>query len=178
MSVPRKVRLESANNLCMYPVEEIESLISQTITCKNVEISEKGFRICNDSNRSNRITLKLDIVKIESKNLEICVLRKESFYTAIQIDFLSKIITLDKSFGDHYEGGRMNSSFELHDNCLDLCILVDHSSVEVYVNHGESCITTNVYPEENQIECWIRTPYKKAVVDYVQADFLDSSWEK
>ena len=94
-----------------------------------------------------------------------------------QFRFLSKIITLDKSHGDHYEGGRMNCPFELHDGCLELCILVDHSSVELYVNHGERCITTNVYPEENQTECWIRTPYKKAVVDYVQIDFLDSSWE-
>ena len=45
------------------------------------------------------------------------------------------------------------------------------------MNHGESCITTNVYPEENQTECWIQTPYKNAVVDYVQIDFLTSSWE-
>ncbi len=35
----------------------------------------------------------------------------------------------------------MNCPFELHDNYLELCILVDHSSVEVYVNHGEKCIT-------------------------------------
>ena len=161
----------------MYPVKEVESLISQTVTHTDVEIGEKAIKLCDDPNRSNRIILKLDITKIESRNLEICVLGKESSYTAIQIDFLSKIITLDKSHGDHYEGGRMNCPFELHNGCLELCILVDHSSVELYVNHGESCITTNVYPEENQTECWIQTPYKNAVVDYVQIDFLTSSWE-
>lgn len=177
LSVPRKVQLDSENNLCMYPVKEVESLISQTVTYTDMEIGEKAIKLYDDPNRSNRIILKLDITKIESRNLEICVLGKESSYTAIQIDFLSKIITLDKSYGDHYEGGRMNCPFELHDNYLELCILVDHSSVEVYVNHGEKCITTNVYPEENQTECWIRTPYKKAVVDYVQIDFLTSSWE-
>ena len=177
LSVPRKVQLDSENNLCMYPVKEVESLVSQTVTYTDVEIGEKAIRLYDDPNRSNRILLKFDITKIESRNLEICVLGKESGYTAIQIDFLSKIITLDKSHGDHYEGGRMNCSFELHDGCLELCILVDHSSVELYVNHGERCITTNVYPEENQTECWIQTPYKNAVVDYVQIDFLTSSWE-
>ena len=177
LSVPRKVHLDSENNLCMYPVKEVESLISQTVTYTDVEIGKKAIKLYDDPNRSNRIILKLDITKIKSRNLEICVLGKESSYTAIQIDFLSKIITLDKSHGDHYEGGRMNCPFELHNGCLELCILVDHSSVELYVNHGESCITTNVYPEENQTECWIQTPYKNAVVDYVQIDFLTSSWE-
>ena len=85
---------------------------------------------------------------------------------------------MDKSFGDDYEGGRMNSSFELHDNYLELCILIDRSSVEVYVNHGEKCITTNVYPEDNQVECWIQTPYKKAVIDKIQIDFLNSFWRE
>ena len=95
-----------------------------------MEIGKKAIKLYDDPNRSNRIILKLDITKIKSRNLEICVLGKESSYTAIQIDFLSKIITLDKSYGDHYEGGRMNCPFELHDNYLELCILVDHSSAD------------------------------------------------
>ena len=79
-----------------------------------MEIAKKAIQLYDDPKQNDNIILKLDITKIKSRNLEICVLGKESSYTAIQIDFLSKIITLDKSHGDHYEGGRMNCPFELH----------------------------------------------------------------
>ena len=59
LSVPRKVQLDSENNLCMYPVKEVESLISQTVTYTDMEIGEKAIKLYDDPNRSNRIILKL-----------------------------------------------------------------------------------------------------------------------
>ena len=54
---------------------------------------------------------------------------------------------------------------------------MDCSSVEVYINEGRYCITGNVYPEREQTECWISTPYKNAVIDRIRIASLGSIWE-
>lgn len=71
----------------------------------------------------------------------------------------------------------MNCPVELEKGKVKLLILVDCSSVEVYINEGRYCITGNVYPEREQTECWISTPYKNAVIDRIRIASLGSIWE-
>lgn len=176
LSIPRKVCLDDKMNLCMYPADEIDSLVSETISYRELEVHAGRRKLFADENRSFRMNMQIDINRVESRSIELYVLGRDDRYTMIQIDFIGKLISVDKSCSDNFGNGRMNSSFELHDNKLELCIMVDHSSVEVYINHGESCITTNVYPEGDQTECWLQTPYKKAIINHIQVDFLDSFW--
>ncbi len=59
LSVRVKYQLDSENNLCMYPVKEVESLISQTVTYTDMEIGEKAIKLYDDPNRSNRINFEI-----------------------------------------------------------------------------------------------------------------------
>ena len=58
-----------------------------------------------------------------------------------------------------------------------IMILIDHSNVEIYINDGIKCISCNAYPEKEQTELWIRTPYKDAVIKKIEIRELMSVWE-
>ena len=60
LSVPRKVQLDDENNLCMYPVDQIDSLISETITYRNIEVGVNRVKLYDDLNRSNRIIMRIE----------------------------------------------------------------------------------------------------------------------
>ena len=70
----------------------------------------------------------------------------------------------------------MNRLIRRESDVLELMRLGDCSSVDVYAEHGRYCITSNVYPEKDQTECWIRTPYKDAVIDEITVSSLDGIW--
>lgn len=177
LSIPRKVSLDKDWNLCMYPVEEIDELVCRKIAYQMLEVGTKRKYLPVAENRSYRLRLMLDVEKVESRDLEICVLGKGHQYTMISVDMIGQIVSVDKSAGDCYERGRMNCPIRMEGTKLDICILVDRSCVEVYIDHGKHCITTNVYPGKEQTECWLQTPYKTAVIDYVQIDFMKPFWD-
>lgn len=68
-------------------------------------------------------------------------------------------------------------SVEIQDGKLKLLILVDCSIVEVYVDGGRYCITSNVYPKIEQTECWIDVPYKQAKIDKMKIASMKRFWE-
>lgn len=177
LSIPRKVSLDKDWNLCMYPVEEIDELVCRKIAYQMLEVGTNRKYLPVAENRSYRLRLMLDVEKVESRDLEICVLGKGHQYTMISVDMIGQIVSVDKSAGDCYEKGRMNCPIRMEGTKLDICILVDRSCVEVYIDHGRHCITTNVYPGKEQTECWLQTPYKTAVIDYVQIDFMKPFWD-
>ena len=105
------------------------------------------------------------------------MLGKDDHATVISVDLLENILSVDKNNGDLYGRGRMNRIFHREDNRMEIMILVDCSSVEVYAERGRYCITSNVYPAPDQTECWIRTPYKEAVIDEITVSSLDGIWD-
>ena len=119
----------------------------------------------------------IDVEKIRSRYLEIGVLGEGDKATVAAVDLVQKVVSLDKNRGDLYGRGRMNCPIEISDGKLKLLLLVDCSTVELYIDEGRYCITSNVYPEKEQTECWIKTPYKDAVIDKLRISSMLRYWE-
>ena len=176
-SIPRVVTLNAEDEICLYPIQELETMVRSREYLKNVEITSEKHMLFPDTPKSFRIQIRLDVKKIRSRYLEVGVLGKGEHATIISLDLLEGILSLDKNNGDLYGRGRMNRIICLNDDVVELMIMVDCSSVEVYAEHGRYCITSNVYPEKDQTECWIRTPYKDAVIDDIVISSFDNMWE-
>ena len=95
--------------------------------------------------------------------------------TKIELDFIAGVMTLDRSNSDVYTSGKVNCIFDNEDK-FDLQVLVDHSCIEVILNKGRHILSANVYPEKEQTECYIRTPYKSATLRKVETRSLKSVW--
>lgn len=177
LSIPRIVTLNDDGEICLNPILELESLIKDRESYDNLKVTSKKMYLRPEDPRSFRLSLTLDVNKISSRYLEIGVLSKGEHATVIALDLIEDIISLDKNNGDLYGRGRMNYIISRSKEKMELTILVDCSSVEVYAGEGRYCITSNVYPEKDQTECWIRTPYKCAVIDKVEISSFSSIWE-
>ncbi len=177
LSLPRVVSLSENDEICLYPVREFEDLEDEALEYENYEAGTQRQYLYPADAKSFRMELKIDVEKITSRYLEIGVLGKGEKATVIAVDLLQGIVSLDKSRSDLYGRGRMNCRVEMKDGKLAILILVDHSTVELYINKGRHCITSNVYPEKEQTECWIATPYKNAVIDKIRIVSLKSFWE-
>lgn len=176
LSVPRVVSLSEDNEVCLYPVSELKTLEAEAEQyCNYAVTSQKQYLYPVDA-KSFQIELWIDIEKIKSRYLEIGVLGDGDKATIVAVDLVQNVVSLDKSRGDLYGRGRMNCPIEIRTGKLKFLLLVDHSTVELYIDEGRYCITSNVYPEKEQTECWIRTPYKGAIIDKLKISTMTKFW--
>ena len=177
LSVPRVVSLNGENEVCLYPVSELASLEAETKQYCNYAVAAQKQYLYPDDGKCYRMELWIDVEKIRSRYLEIGVLGEGDKATVAAVDLVQKVVSLDKNRGDLYGRGRMNCPIEIRDGKLKLLLLVDCSTVELYIDEGRYCITSNVYPEKEQTECWIKTPYKDAVIDKLRISSMLRYWE-
>lgn len=177
LSVPRKASLEDDLSLCLYPVHEFGELVENKTINKDVRIAEEQYFISPENPKCFYLRLKIDTEKVDSRFIEIGVLGNGNKVTSLNLDLIGKVVTLDKEQADQFNGGKINCLLDIKKTVIEFDILVDYSSIEVYINKGRYCITTNVYPEQGQTECWIRTPYKAAVIDEIEVGTIKSVWE-
>lgn len=177
LTIPRKITLKDENGLQTYPVAQVNTLMEHERTDENIEIREDKYFLKIKNPKCFYLKLSLQIKEITSMCLEVGVCGREKRGLILYIDLLERIMTLDRSCADDYGDGKMNCTFEPQDGMVDIDIFVDYSSVEVYINQGEGCITANIYPEEKQRECWLRTPYKSAVIYRIEYGSMKSIWD-
>lgn len=176
LSLPRSITLEDGERLRIYPVKELCQLMVCEKVVENLEILEEKYFIKVTNPKCFYLKLKIEKSNAESMCFEMGIWAKKNKGMRVYVDLLEKIITIDKNNGDLYGAGKMNYCFELQDGVLEMDVFADHSSFELYINRGEGCITTNVYPEVEQTECWLRTNYKRAEIKRVEYGSMKSVW--
>ena len=158
MTLPRELRIKDGR-LLQTPISGIESLR---------ETEQKDIRELPFAGEL--------LVKTDGNDLNLSLFAKENGEGGLKIHYSAgtKTITADRTGMNK----RFNQNvFELLDMPLDndlreLRFFIDHSSVELFVNQGEACFTTHLYPEETErflktdgnaeITCWT---YRASVRD-------------
>lgn len=176
LSLPREISLTKNNEIQLYPVQELNSLMQKEQVKIDEQIGKEKYYINLVDSKSYYLKIKVNVTKIESRFLEIGLLGNGNQASVLHIDFIGRIMTFNKEKADCYSGGIINCPIPENEQEMELDIFVDYSSIEVYVNKGTCCMTTNVYPKEDQTECWIRTPYKAATIDRLEAGSMKSIW--
>lgn len=62
----------------------------------------------------------------------------------------SQTLQLDRSASGYVSGGIRQVTLESHLKTLHLQIIVDRSSLEVFVNHGEAVLSARIYPRQHR----------------------------
>lgn len=175
LSLPRIITLDEENQIRLRTTENLESIKTLDWQEENVKVSTTKYLLHPKDPFSYEIRMTGVAEEIESKYLEIGLLSSDSHRTILTIDFIAGILTIDRSNSDEYGSGRMSCLIEKNSGEFDLQILVDHSSVEVILCE-KYCMTTNIYPTKNETECYIRTPYKQALLRKLTVSTIESVW--
>lgn len=177
LSVPKKLTLLQDLSLSVYPVEEMNVLLKpeQKETDFLVDKTRHYFDLTDS--RSCYLKFRINGSRVAARNLEIGLFGEEERCVLITLDLIGGIVVLDTRHSASYNGRVINCPFDSASGQIELEIFVDRSCVELYLEHGKYCITTNVYPDEKQNKIWICTPYKTAVIDELEIGTINNMWE-
>jgi sucrose-6-phosphate hydrolase SacC (GH32 family) len=151
---PREVTLKTfpeGIRMVQNPVKEIEKLRDKPIHYTNVQINANtSFTIPDVQDNTYEMQVEFEIKDTGSISIELCKGPHEK--TILTYYPIKEVMQLDRT---HSGETRFSVSFphsyeaplKIRNNKVRFHILVDHSSIEVFGNDGESTITCQIFPD-------------------------------
>ena len=152
MSVPRSLTLARINGelrLCQTPAREFERLRGTPEELKNLTLNDQAHEL---KSHGQVFELLLEIEPGSASAVGIRVLKGATEQTVIRYEPQTKQLSVDRTtsgnvdFHPAFAGIHKGPLTPGNDGRIQLRILVDRSSVEVFGNQGETVITDLVFP--------------------------------
>ncbi|MFC1889713.1 glycoside hydrolase family 32 protein [Thermodesulfobacteriota bacterium] len=184
MTVPRELSLAGAGEevvLLQRPVPEIEALRGDRLLSLQQETIDGASDILTGVSGS-ALEILVEIEVKEAARVSIGVRIGEEERTVIGYDTEAGSLFLDRTRSGR---GRFNPRFSARHNAplslaggvLDLRVLVDWSSVEVFAGNGSAVITDLVFPDPGSRGLEIHSEGGEAVIRSLEVYALHSIWE-
>jgi len=153
MTLPRVLTLRKIGDklrVIQKPVKELDNYFTKQIVIHD-EIISSGIQKKIDINQSS-VEIVLNVNNLGAKQFGLVLHHTENQSTTITIDLLTNLLSLDRtnsgevSFSENFLN---NQVMKIHDTTkLNLRIIVDSSSVEIFVNEGAHALTSLIYPDK------------------------------
>ncbi|RAK03951.1 levanase [Halanaerobium saccharolyticum] len=180
MSIPRELSLrktEAGLRLIQKPVKELKQLRERFYHQENVLLKDNFSIPCNL--QSYQLTVELEIS--DESNFNLALHKKDEQQSQLNYEGKTNTFTLDLSktglvnFNKNYlkqkKINRISSS-----NNLILDILVDQSSIEIFIDDGEISITDLVFPEKNPDEIKLTVNKSEIKINSLNVFEINSIW--
>ena len=143
MTIPRELSMKDGR-ICQMPVRELENYRSNIISYDNVCIHEET-ELKGIDGRS--IDLQMVLKGKEYGKFRIKLAADEKHYSEIIYDRDEKTLTFDRTHSGFKKDTISTRSMYVSDkeDVINLRILVDRFSVEIFVNDGEQVMTSLIY---------------------------------
>jgi len=153
MTLPRRLALRHVGDQLLVvqnPVEELDSYFTKVVDIADVLINseeEKTFAVDQSS-----VEIVLTIDNHNAKQFGIVLSHTERKKTVLSIDTETNRLTLDRRNSGQITFSENFSNYQelnLHaTNQVNLRIIVDSSSIEVFINEGTYALTSLIYPDK------------------------------
>lgn len=129
LTLPRELTVNDKGNICQVPVRELEKLRFDSLKINDGDIvsTELPFEFAGNCLGDFSIKI-MDILELESAKGET------------SLRFISESV-----------GGGRNVRYAKMQVCNDIRIIADTTSVEIYLNGGETVFSSRMYPKDTQI---------------------------
>ncbi|MBO8157399.1 MAG: glycoside hydrolase family 32 protein [Bacillaceae bacterium] len=145
MTIPRELKVKDGKILSS-PLAELKQLRHDPVAYQNEWV--KGT--CTFPGvEGDCLELEILVDVKQARTFDIVFRMGDEEQTVLRFDRRGKVITLDRNRSGKGEGGQRQVPIELNQNRLYLQVLLDKSSVEIFVNGGEQVMTARIYPDES-----------------------------
>ena len=154
MTVPRTLSLHENNGnlqLYNYPIPQFDEIINEAYPESEFTIQE---------GRKNMIPLKYGNqsqieFSLKNPNVELIFTNQEGDSLAIGIDAMNKLVKFNRGksgltdFSENFINGIQQMSItHLPSETVEIKMLLDHSSLELFINKGQYVMTNQIFPTE------------------------------
>ncbi|MFP5112415.1 GH32 C-terminal domain-containing protein [Bacillaceae bacterium C204] len=151
--LPLEIYLNDKQDLGIRPIEEVKSLRREELASfENVTMDEANKQLGKIQSDQFEIELEFDVSNTKAAGLKLLKDPNGQEETTIFYDNERKTIQIDRqrsSKNHDIEKGIQGGALNLEDDILSVCLFVDKSIVEAYVNN-EISISSRVFPITDQ----------------------------
>ncbi|GKX63121.1 invertase [Pragia fontium] len=146
-TLPRELSLGKQGNILIRPIRELTALRQNDIHIPPIQIiSQHKTLDCPASSIELQVIFDLKQSTAERYGLELMASEDGKYATRLYIDNQAARLIFDRSQSGKAVTGYRSVPLNSHADSLHLHIFIDRSSVEIFINHGENCITSRIYP--------------------------------
>lgn len=152
MTFPRELTLNDEGKLIQYPVSELELYRNNH---QNTSVSVEGYQTINNMNGN---TIDIDLSFTPKAGKSGITLFANDNGEGTKVYYENGYIVLDRTLSSNgrIPSGEINNITRVpvdlnDDDSIELRILLDRFSIEVFVNEGEKAITATVFPNIDDI---------------------------
>lgn len=153
MTIPREITLNENEKLVMTPVEELKKLRGDHRTLSSTIISDI-HRIENIYGDCLEIIAEFSLngCTAQKFGMNIRCSKDRTEKTTIYYDLKSGKINTDRNHSGKGEGGIRRSKIHGQDReSIKLHLFIDRSSLELFINNGETVMTSRIYPDPSSV---------------------------
>lgn len=184
MTLPRELTLKSGLDgikLFQNPVRELEKLRKLKHSWNNAVIGANSSLLSDVSGDTLEIIAEFELNT--AKEFGLKVRKSDSEETVIGFDADSRILFVDRTesgvtdFFEHF-AGRHGGPLQIRNNRIQMRLLIDRSSVEVFGNDGELAITEQIFPDPGSkgLELYAKDGEVKLISLHIYS--LNAIWEE
>ncbi|WP_221568230.1 glycoside hydrolase family 32 protein [Alkalihalobacillus sp. TS-13] len=153
MTLPRQLSLRKSGDVCkliQHPVKELEYFLSKEIEINGIIENEDGLKTYQVNKPYIEVVLNIEM--LDANQFSLILHHTKEHMTTIDIDSIEKILKLDRSksgivdFSDNFSHDQM-VELENTDE-IQLRMVLDSSSIELFINRGEYALTSLIYPDQ------------------------------
>lgn len=146
MTISRELTFKG-KKLYQYPIEDLNKYRRNEKIKKNIEVSNNS-KVVDSLSGSSDVLLTIDKEKSKTEEFDIFVKCSEDMQEKTQLHFdLNKMqVTMIREFSGQGDKTDSVAPLSLNEGKLNIRIILDTNSVELFINEGEYTMTNRVYP--------------------------------
>ncbi|WP_222887785.1 glycoside hydrolase family 32 protein [Enterobacter sp. C2] len=144
LSLPRELSLSADNRVQMRPAKEVESLRQGWYPWSVSTLNNQQISVAENTG-AMEVVLNWKGAESDAEQYGLSL----GDGLRIYVDAQMQRLVLERRYPQHGLCGTRSVPLTL-DHDLHLRVFIDNSSVEVFVNDGEACLSSRIYPDANQ----------------------------
>lgn len=156
-NIPREVRLTENGTLQFLPIAEVEAMRTNPMRKDALVVTEQGTELTAGDGVCFELKMKIDLEKTDARELELELRCGGGRKTICRFDFKTAEMTVDRNEADGWSRGISRSVMYLKGKKdLDVHILSDRSSLEIFTDQYQNNHSNNVFAGDEQNQLRIR----------------------
>lgn len=174
-NVPREVRMTEDHQLQFVPAAELQALRRDHTRWERATVTGEPVALPVGDGISFELKLLLDMAETDAEAVELHLRCGEGRETVCTVDLHGGELRVDRSNSDGWSVGVSRSGLRLSGRTvLDLHILSDQSSLELFADQYRNNHSNNIYATPRQTGAWICARGGRAVLRQLESWQLDT----
>lgn len=177
-NIPRELFLSREGQLCTRPIREIETLRKDPFFQAELTVQEEEMELSAGNGCSCELKFEVDLKETDARRIDLLLRADEKHETRLTFDLEHGAMCVDRNRSDDWSRGISRSVLNLGGKeKLDVHILIDQSSIEVFADGYRNNHSNNVFAADGQTQIRLRAEGGKAVLRHYEAYRLEECYK-